>query len=110
MGEGGLQLTATVWGCLIWAPLHLPLSLENLPAKADRDQYELLCPNNTRKPVDAFKECHLAQIPSHAVVARSVDGKEDLIWNLLLKAQVSPPRVPLTCLDLVVVGFPSFFP
>ncbi|XP_036725385.1 lactotransferrin isoform X2 [Balaenoptera musculus] len=60
---------------------------ENLPEKADRDQYELLCPNNTRKPVDAFKECHLAQIPSHAVVARSVDGKEDLIWKLLHKAQ-----------------------
>ncbi|KAB0389612.1 hypothetical protein E2I00_016569 [Balaenoptera physalus] len=60
---------------------------ENLPEKADRDQYELLCPNNTRKPVDAFKECHLAQIPSHAVVARSVDGKEDLIWKLLRKAQ-----------------------
>ncbi|XP_028334748.1 lactotransferrin isoform X4 [Physeter macrocephalus] len=60
---------------------------ENLPEKADRDQYELLCPDNTRKPVDAFKECHLAQIPSHAVVARSVDGKEDLIWKLLHKAQ-----------------------
>ncbi|EPY73426.1 lactotransferrin precursor [Camelus ferus] len=60
---------------------------ESLPAKADRDQYELLCPNNTRKPVDAFQECHLARVPSHAVVARSVNGKEDLIWKLLVKAQ-----------------------
>uniref|UniRef100_A0A8C2SHP2 Lactotransferrin n=1 Tax=Capra hircus TaxID=9925 RepID=A0A8C2SHP2_CAPHI len=60
---------------------------ENLPEKADRDQYELLCLNNTRAPVDAFKECHLAQVPSHAVVARSVDGKENLIWELLRKAQ-----------------------
>ncbi|KAM6169274.1 lactotransferrin [Rhynchocyon petersi] len=60
---------------------------ENLPNKADRDQYELLCPDNTRKPVDQFKECHLARLPSHAVVARSVDGKEDLIWELLNKAQ-----------------------
>ncbi|XP_049726543.1 inhibitor of carbonic anhydrase-like isoform X1 [Elephas maximus indicus] len=60
---------------------------ENLPDKADRDQYELLCPDNTRKPVDAYKDCHLAQIPSHAVVSRSVDGKEDLIWELLDKAQ-----------------------
>ncbi|XP_055985495.1 lactotransferrin [Sorex fumeus] len=61
--------------------------LQNLPDKAERDQYELLCPDNTRKPVDAFRECHLARIPSNAVVARSVNGKEDLIWNLLQKAQ-----------------------
>ncbi|XP_006883485.1 PREDICTED: inhibitor of carbonic anhydrase-like [Elephantulus edwardii] len=60
---------------------------ENLPDKADRDRYELLCPDNTRKPVDKYKECHLARVPSHAVVARSVDGKEDLIWELLSKAQ-----------------------
>ncbi|XP_042636333.1 serotransferrin-like [Orycteropus afer afer] len=61
--------------------------LENLPEKADRDRYELLCPDNTRKPIDEYKDCSLAWIPSHAVVARSVDGKEDLIWDLLNKAQ-----------------------
>ncbi|XP_010597810.1 serotransferrin-like [Loxodonta africana] len=61
--------------------------LENMPDKAERDRYELLCPDNTRKPVDAYKKCHLARIPSHAVVARSVDGKEDLIWEVLNKAQ-----------------------
>ncbi|XP_045153737.1 inhibitor of carbonic anhydrase-like [Echinops telfairi] len=60
---------------------------ENLPDKADRDQYELLCPDNTRKPVDSYKECHLAQVPSQAIVARDVDGKENLIWELLNKAQ-----------------------
>ncbi|XP_030878094.1 lactotransferrin [Leptonychotes weddellii] len=60
---------------------------ENLPNKADQDKYELLCLNNARKPVDAFKNCHLARIPAHAVVARSVNGKEDLIWELLQKAQ-----------------------
>ncbi|XP_058513011.1 inhibitor of carbonic anhydrase-like [Ochotona princeps] len=60
---------------------------ENLPDKADRDQYELLCPDNTRKPVDEYEQCHLARVPSHAVVARSVDGKEDLIWELLNQAQ-----------------------
>uniref|UniRef100_I3MYZ6 Transferrin n=1 Tax=Ictidomys tridecemlineatus TaxID=43179 RepID=I3MYZ6_ICTTR len=60
---------------------------ENLEQKADRDQYELLCPDNTRKPVDEYENCHLAQVPSHAVVARSVDGKEDLIWELLNQAQ-----------------------
>ncbi|XP_006846704.1 PREDICTED: inhibitor of carbonic anhydrase-like [Chrysochloris asiatica] len=60
---------------------------ENLPDKVHRDQYELLCPDNTRKPVHAYKECHLAKVPSHAVVARNVSGKEDLIWELLNKAQ-----------------------
>ncbi|KAM8758365.1 serotransferrin isoform 2-T2 [Rhynchonycteris naso] len=65
---------------------HLTV-FENLASQADRDQYELLCRDNTRKPVDKFEECHLASVPSHAVVARSVDGKEDLIWELLNKAQ-----------------------
>lgn len=60
---------------------------ENLPEKAERDEYELLCPDNTRKSVDEFKECHLARVPSHAVVARSVNGKEDRIWTLLQRAQ-----------------------
>uniref|UniRef100_A0A8C5YGA1 Transferrin n=1 Tax=Microcebus murinus TaxID=30608 RepID=A0A8C5YGA1_MICMU len=65
---------------------HLTV-FENLPNKADRDQYELLCLDNTRKPVDEYKDCHLARVPSHAVVARSVDGKEDLIWEILNQAQ-----------------------
>nr|XP_004664256.1 serotransferrin [Jaculus jaculus] len=60
---------------------------ENLPQQADRDQYELLCPDNTRRPVDDYERCNLARVPSHAVVARSADGKEDLIWELLSQAQ-----------------------
>ncbi|XP_036999762.2 serotransferrin [Artibeus jamaicensis] len=65
---------------------HLTV-FETITNQAERDQYELLCRDNTRKPVDRYKECHLARVPSHAVVARSVDGKEDLIWELLNKAQ-----------------------
>ncbi|XP_049631909.1 serotransferrin-like [Suncus etruscus] len=53
----------------------------------DKDNYELLCPDNTRKPLDQYKDCHLAQVPSHAVVTRSVGGKKNLIWNLLNYAQ-----------------------
>uniref|UniRef100_A0A673UMX6 Transferrin-like domain-containing protein n=1 Tax=Suricata suricatta TaxID=37032 RepID=A0A673UMX6_SURSU len=60
---------------------------ENLPNKADRDQYELLCLDNTRKSVDESQQCHLGLFPSHAVVARNVGGKEDLIWELLNQAQ-----------------------
>ncbi|XP_055485559.1 inhibitor of carbonic anhydrase [Psammomys obesus] len=65
---------------------HLTL-FEVLPQKADRDQYELLCPDNTRRPVEEYKQCYLARVPSHVVVARSVDGKEDLIQELLGVAQ-----------------------
>ncbi|CAO2633802.1 Inhibitor of carbonic anhydrase, partial [Lemmus lemmus] len=65
---------------------HLTV-FEVLPQKADRDQYELLCPDNTRRPVEEYEQCHLARIPSHVVVARSVDGKEDLIQELLRVAQ-----------------------
>ncbi|XP_061049659.1 inhibitor of carbonic anhydrase isoform X3 [Eubalaena glacialis] len=60
---------------------------ENLADKADRDEYELLCRDNTRGTVDEYERCHLARVPSHAVVARSMGGKEDLIWELLNLAQ-----------------------
>ncbi|XP_063578497.1 LOW QUALITY PROTEIN: inhibitor of carbonic anhydrase-like [Pongo abelii] len=60
---------------------------ENLANHADRDQYELLCLNNTGKPVVGYKSCHLAWVPSHAVMAQSVGGKEDLIWKLLNQVQ-----------------------
>ncbi|XP_007180974.2 inhibitor of carbonic anhydrase isoform X1 [Balaenoptera acutorostrata] len=60
---------------------------ENLADKADRDEYELLCRDNTRGSVDEYERCHLARVPSHAVVARSMGGKEDLIWELLNLAQ-----------------------
>ncbi|XP_046541925.1 inhibitor of carbonic anhydrase-like [Equus quagga] len=60
---------------------------ENLPDRVDRDDYQLLCRDMVRKPVEEYKECHLALVPSHAIVARSVDGKEDLIWELLNRAQ-----------------------
>ncbi|XP_050996515.1 lactotransferrin [Acomys russatus] len=60
---------------------------EELPDKAERDQYKLLCPDNTWKSVEEYKECHLAQVPSHAVVGRSKNGKEDAIWKLLSQSQ-----------------------
>ncbi|XP_033618597.1 lactotransferrin [Fukomys damarensis] len=60
---------------------------EDLPDKAQRDQYKLLCLDNTWRPVDEYKQCHLARVSSHAVVARSVNGKEDLIWEFLRQAQ-----------------------
>ncbi|XP_028913721.1 serotransferrin [Ornithorhynchus anatinus] len=61
--------------------------LENLKTQEEQDQYELLCEDNTRKPVSEYMTCNLASVPSHAVVARSVDGKRDLIWEFLNQAQ-----------------------
>ncbi|XP_008258743.2 lactotransferrin [Oryctolagus cuniculus] len=60
---------------------------EDLPDKAARDAFELLCLDNTRRPVDQYERCHLARVPSHAVVARSVNGREDAIWEFLRQAQ-----------------------
>lgn len=94
-----LQLMLCLWSTHLGFPPP-----ENLPDKADRDQYELLCRDNTRRPVDDYENCYLAQVPSHAVVARSVDGQEDSIWELLNQAQVLNPLasslLSSPCLDL----------
>lgn len=87
------------WLGLQSAHLGFP-PLENLPDRVNRDDYQLLCRDMVRKPVEEYKECHLALVPSHAIVARSVDGKEDLIWELLNRAQVSPPTVLPSCLGV----------
>ncbi|NXC37562.1 TRFE protein, partial [Penelope pileata] len=55
-------------------------------AADEKDQYELLCLDGTRQPVDNYKSCHWARVPAHAVVARD-DSKVDDIWNFLAKAQ-----------------------
>ncbi|NXI88898.1 TRFE protein, partial [Rhipidura dahli] len=57
---------------------------ENAPA--EKDEYELLCLDGTRQPVDNYKACHWARVPAHAVVARD-DTKVNDIWNFLSKAQ-----------------------
>lgn len=73
-----------------------------MPRKADRDQYELLCRDNIRRPVDEYEQCYLARVPSHVVVARSVDGKEDSIQELLRVAQVPPSDIlSSACISLL---------
>ncbi|XP_019748408.1 transferrin-a isoform X2 [Hippocampus comes] len=52
--------------------------------KAD---YELLCLDNTRAPIDNYKNCHLARVPAHAVVTRKDPDLADLIWNSLNSLQ-----------------------
>ncbi|NXV22793.1 TRFE protein, partial [Cepphus grylle] len=57
---------------------------ENAPE--EKNEYELLCLDGSRQPVDNYKTCHWARVPAHAVVARD-DNKVDDIWNFLSKAQ-----------------------
>ncbi|KFP20647.1 Ovotransferrin, partial [Egretta garzetta] len=57
---------------------------ENVPE--NKDEYELLCLDGSRQPVDSYKTCHWARVPAHAVVARD-DSKVDDIWTFLSKAQ-----------------------
>uniref|UniRef100_G3VUU1 Transferrin-like domain-containing protein n=1 Tax=Sarcophilus harrisii TaxID=9305 RepID=G3VUU1_SARHA len=74
-------------GLLQWEGPPEPIEDDNLKTEAEKENYELLCPDNTRRPIDQYENCHLARIAAHAVVARSVNGKEDLIWDLLSIAQ-----------------------
>ncbi|KAM8952543.1 serotransferrin-B-like isoform 2-T2 [Pelodytes ibericus] len=57
-----------------------------VPDKYKKD-YELLCPDDTRKPISEFESCNLAKVPSHAVVARMNDAKTPDIIQYLSKAQ-----------------------
>ena len=57
---------------------------ENAPDQ--KDEYELLCLDGGRQPVDSYKTCHWARVPAHAVVARD-DSKAEDIWSFLSKAQ-----------------------
>ncbi|KAM9821595.1 serotransferrin-like [Syngnathus typhle] len=52
--------------------------------KAD---YELLCMNDSRAPIDSYKECHLARIPAHAVVTRQDPVLAECIWTSLTTVQ-----------------------
>uniref|UniRef100_A0A667YE15 Serotransferrin n=1 Tax=Myripristis murdjan TaxID=586833 RepID=A0A667YE15_9TELE len=45
--------------------------------------YELLCKDGTRKPVDEYKSCHLARVRAHAVVSRKDTELADFIYKSL---------------------------
>ncbi|XP_026547769.1 serotransferrin [Notechis scutatus] len=49
----------------------------------ERSKYELLCDDGSRRPIEEYESCYWARVASHAVVARSVDGRADKIWALL---------------------------
>ncbi|NP_001083070.1 serotransferrin-B precursor [Xenopus laevis] len=55
--------------------------------EAFHKDYELLCPDNTRKPIKDYKKCNLAKVPAHAVLTRSRDDKTKDIIAFLQEAQ-----------------------
>ncbi|XP_037644109.1 transferrin-a [Sebastes umbrosus] len=55
--------------------------------EAEKANYELLCKDNTRAPIDEYKRCHLARVPAHAVVTRKDPQMVELIWNTLNSVQ-----------------------
>ncbi|XP_074859859.1 serotransferrin [Carettochelys insculpta] len=58
---------------------------ENDPSGVD--QYELLCEDGARKPVDKYRECFWSRVAAHAVVTRSTDDSADKIFRFLSQAQ-----------------------
>lgn len=55
---------------------------------AEKSQYELLCKDNTRAPIDSYKSCSLGRVPAHAVISRKDPQLADLIWNSVNGVQV----------------------
>ncbi|XP_015270876.1 PREDICTED: ovotransferrin-like [Gekko japonicus] len=58
----------------------------------ERKKYELLCDDGSTRPLEQYANCHLASVPAHAVVARSVNGRTDEIWNLISTLQDRYPK------------------
>lgn len=51
--------------------------------ESEKHNYELLCKDNTRAPIDSFASCHLAKVPAHAIVTRQEPDLAQLIWDTL---------------------------
>ncbi len=54
------------------------------------EDYELLCKDGSRAAVGDWQSCHIARVPSHAVMTSSDKSAPERteIWNLLDSAQV----------------------
>uniref|UniRef100_G3PK34 Serotransferrin n=1 Tax=Gasterosteus aculeatus aculeatus TaxID=481459 RepID=G3PK34_GASAC len=63
--------------------------------ESEKDNYELLCKDNTRAPIDSYKSCYLGRAPAHAVVSRNDPQLAELIWNSLDSVQKHPENFNL---------------
>ncbi|XP_046884357.1 serotransferrin-1-like [Hypomesus transpacificus] len=57
---------------------------------SERDDYELLCSDGTRAPMDSAETCNLAKVPSHAVVGRKDPELTKHIFKSLTIVQKDP--------------------
>ncbi|XP_069831743.1 saxiphilin-like [Dendropsophus ebraccatus] len=57
-----------------------------LPGQSS-DDFELLCPNNTRRPLSQYKDCNFGKVPTRAVVTRKTGDKTKDITEYLVEAQ-----------------------
>uniref|UniRef100_A0A8D0AAD0 Serotransferrin n=1 Tax=Sander lucioperca TaxID=283035 RepID=A0A8D0AAD0_SANLU len=68
--------------------------------ESEKSNYELLCKDNTRAPIDSYQNCHLAKVPAHAVVTRKDPQLAQLIWTHLSSVQVRYQIFSLPDFDL----------
>ncbi|NP_001290225.1 transferrin-a precursor [Notothenia coriiceps] len=54
---------------------------------SEKPNYELLCKDGSRAPIDKYMTCNLARVSAHAVVSRKDPQLADLIWNSLNSVQ-----------------------
>ncbi|XP_069831749.1 saxiphilin-like [Dendropsophus ebraccatus] len=50
------------------------------------DDFELLCPDNTRRPLSQYKDCNFGKVPTRAVVTRKTGDKTKDITEYLFEA------------------------
>ncbi|XP_069831747.1 saxiphilin-like [Dendropsophus ebraccatus] len=51
------------------------------------DEFELLCPDNTRRPLSQYKDCNFGKVPTRAVVTRKTGDKTKDITEYLRAAE-----------------------
>ncbi|XP_030607172.1 transferrin-a [Archocentrus centrarchus] len=55
--------------------------------ESEKSNYELLCKDNTRAPIDSYQTCYLVRVPAHAVVTRKDPELAELISTSLQGVQ-----------------------
>nr|XP_055058490.1 serotransferrin-1-like isoform X2 [Misgurnus anguillicaudatus] len=71
------------FGCLKNDNGQVAFLCHNQIPSAEKQSYELLCMDGSRKSVDEYKNCHLGKEPGHAVISRKDASLSDQIFKVL---------------------------